>query len=363
MKKDLWHFPRTDLAGKVIGMFDMGLSSALTFFAPRRMGKTEFLRKDIMPLAEQRGWSVHYFSFLDAEADPRAKYEKALFQFAHESGAIKQGHLKSRVKKLKGAVVGLSAEIEIEHAGSHQAVHEFSDLIKRIGSHNQTILLLDEVQALAGHRVNDQFVASLRTALDTNKDTVKVIFTGSSREKLTHMFSKASAPFFHFGQNLDFPAMGKEFTDHLSDVYQQITHKKLDKTSLWQAFQDMDNVPQLIRSLVERLALNPNLEIEDGKEHLLDDLYQDRSYAEIWSQLSQLEKLILQEILLGESGLYAEKTLEKLSLELGVKTIKNSSIQSALRALTRKDIIIKSVISDRYVIDDPNFCSWLGSLK
>lgn len=31
------------------------------------MGKTEFLRKDITPLAEAAGWRVFYFSFLAAD--------------------------------------------------------------------------------------------------------------------------------------------------------------------------------------------------------------------------------------------------------------------------------------------------------
>ena len=57
---------RTELAKQILGMFETGLASSLTFFAPRRMGKTEFLRKDITPLAEQFGWHIFYFSFLDA---------------------------------------------------------------------------------------------------------------------------------------------------------------------------------------------------------------------------------------------------------------------------------------------------------
>ena len=65
MSQNLWHFPRTVLAQQIIGMFDSGLSNALTFFAPRRMGKTEFLLKDIKPYAEKQHWQTFYFSFLE----------------------------------------------------------------------------------------------------------------------------------------------------------------------------------------------------------------------------------------------------------------------------------------------------------
>lgn len=82
MSKDPWHFPRTELATHDLGMFDTGLASALTFFAPRRMGKTEFLRKDITPVAETGGWQVFYFSFLDADASAASSFVTALAAFA-----------------------------------------------------------------------------------------------------------------------------------------------------------------------------------------------------------------------------------------------------------------------------------------
>ena len=47
MSEITWHYPRVQLAEQIMGMFTQGISNALTFFAPRRMGKTEFLRKDI----------------------------------------------------------------------------------------------------------------------------------------------------------------------------------------------------------------------------------------------------------------------------------------------------------------------------
>lgn len=42
------------------------------------MGKTEFLRKDITPLAEQLGWRVFYYSFLDADLHSEGQFVQAL---------------------------------------------------------------------------------------------------------------------------------------------------------------------------------------------------------------------------------------------------------------------------------------------
>ena len=86
MQKDIWHYPRTKLAEQVIYMFEIGLSSALTFYAPWRMGKTEFLRKDIQPIAEEKGFLTFYFSFLDVKKNPQEEFSWALANFAEKSG-------------------------------------------------------------------------------------------------------------------------------------------------------------------------------------------------------------------------------------------------------------------------------------
>ena len=43
---DPWHFARPELAQKYLQTFEIGLISAQALFAPRRMGKSEFLEQD-----------------------------------------------------------------------------------------------------------------------------------------------------------------------------------------------------------------------------------------------------------------------------------------------------------------------------
>lgn len=358
MRKDLWHFPRKALAEQVMQMFDIGLSSALTFFAPRRMGKTEFLRKDVLPNAQNNKWNVHYFSFLDVGSQAQTLYANALLEFALEVGALKShADWVSRITKFGGQAGLFKAEVAL--SPKEETDFNIQMLIKILGAHKKTILLLDEVQILSNNPANEQFLASLRTALDTNKETIKTIFTGSSQEGLRRMFSQAKAPFFHFGQNLDLPDLDQAFTDHLSDVYHRATQRKLDKKVLWEAFQSMGHVPQLVRSLVERLALNPDLSIQEAQDYLLADLHNHRSYVEIWSLLSRLEQLLVSEIAQGGESLFGKATREKLALGLGVETLNVSSVQSALRVLERKGLIVKSMVEQKYVLEDPNFKIWV----
>jgi hypothetical protein len=55
-----WHYPRPLLAEKYLSLFAIGLTSARGLFARRRMGKTEFLKKDFIPVAEKAGYLVVY---------------------------------------------------------------------------------------------------------------------------------------------------------------------------------------------------------------------------------------------------------------------------------------------------------------
>ena len=359
MKIDLWHFPRTELAQQVLGLFENGLSSALVFFAPRRMGKTEFLLKDIQPSAKKKGFETFYFSFLDSGATSQRNFTNTLIQFADKTGLERiQKSTLARIRKIGADVAGVGGGV-LEFDSSKEKSLDILSLFASLSKHGKILLLLDEVQALAQYDSNHLFIAGLRTALDMHKDTIKVIFTGSSREGLRRMFSQSSAPFFHFGQNLPFPELTREFTDHLSLVYKKITKQHLDPNLLWHAFQEMDCVPQLARSLVERLALNPNVNIITAKEQLLNDVFNDRAYVEIWDKVSKLEQMLLNEIAQGTESLFSESNRQKFANRLGVQGLAVSSIQSALRVLQRKLLIGRSPDRAGYFIDDPNFKRWL----
>ncbi|MDR2173066.1 MAG: hypothetical protein LBE32_02520 [Burkholderiales bacterium] len=344
------------MAEQVIGMFDTGLSSALTFFAPRRMGKTEFLRKDITPVAEAHGWHVFYFSFLDADSETATAFIDALTAFSRgESWLARAGKMLARVSKVSGGAAGVQAGVEIR-GGAQENV---KGVIHRLATgHDKVLLLLDEVQALA-KPAHTPLVAALRTALDMHKDQVKVIFTGSSREGLRRMFSQASAPFFHFGQNLPFPQLDKAFTDHLADAFEHVTQRKLDKEALWRAFEEMGYVPQLCRALVERMALNQKPSLEQAKEALMQEVHQSRGHVQDWEQCSTLERLLLLLIAHGKAELYSVAVRQQLAQQLGVPDITVPSVQSALRSLARRGLVFKAEERRDYEIEDPVFREWL----
>ena len=359
MSRDVWHYPRRKLAKQVLDMFESGLSSALVFFAPRRMGKTEFLLKDMQPLAEDQGWHVLYFSFLDTVSDTKEAFTLALLSFAIEIGVATWGKFKKNIQKISAGAIGFQAGIEFRDPQQVKiTLKELMDMLKK--HPKKILLLLDEVQILARDESNREFVAALRTALDVNKDQVKVIFTGSSREGLRKMFSKSDAPFFHFGQNLPFPEFEEDFAEHLAKAYQKTTCRKIDKKVLWDVFVEMGKVPQLIRSLVERLVLQPDQTLQESKEQLLQNLTEDREYADIWEKTSILERLLIRAIAIGGNELFSVSSRAELAKQMGLADLPVTTVQSAIRTLQRKNIICSSPDRGVYYIDDPNFGRWIN---
>lgn len=355
---DLWHYPRHELAKQVIGMFENGLSSALVFFAPRRMGKTEFLLKDMQPLAKKQGWYVLYFSFLDAVANAKEAFTLTLVEFAAEIGAIKWEKFQKRIKKIEGGIVSIRAGVEFHEP--QQAQITLKEVIAELAKyHHKILLMLDEVQVLSGDEKNRDFIATLRTALDIHKDSIKVIFTGSSREGLRRMFSKSDAPFFHFGQNLPFPELQQDFITHLVKIFHRATCREIDVKKLWDTFLELNKVPQLIRSLVERLVLNPDLSMQQVKKQLLQSIVEDREYITIWDNRSVLERLLLREIVVGKEELFSQEKRKILAEQIGMEELPISTLQSAIRSLKRKNIIGSLPERGAYYIDDPNFKSWI----
>jgi hypothetical protein len=63
---DSWHFARPTLAGKYIATFEVGLISAQALFAPWRMGKSEFLEKDLIPAARSAEYLCAYLNLWDS---------------------------------------------------------------------------------------------------------------------------------------------------------------------------------------------------------------------------------------------------------------------------------------------------------
>ncbi|WP_386687724.1 ATP-binding protein [Lonepinella sp. MS14437] len=363
--KDPLYYPRTELAERLVASLKDGISHALTLFAPRRMGKTQFLLQDIKPLAEEKGFHVCYFSFMDTfisgdnqtqGTDIQQAFCQALSSFLTKTVQAKLNKALGKIKTVEIAgMVGLDLD-----NGKLPEPTSPSRLLQEIAETSQkpVLMLFDEIQELARIKGMQALVKSLRTGLDMYQSKIKVIFTGSSTNGLRTMFNDSKAPFFHFAHALNFPNLGRDFTDFLADIYQQRVGKVLDKAVFFTIFQRLNYTPLYMRTITQNLIIDPDLSLEQAVQKTLDEIGFQNENVQQWQQLSDLEKQILRLIAQGKSALYSQDTRQQLANLLGVKQISSSTIQGKIKKLERADLITRGV-GDELKINQPQFQTWL----
>ncbi|AUI65481.1 MULTISPECIES: ATP-binding protein [Glaesserella] len=354
---DALYFPRTELATRLLSSLDIGITHAFTLFAPRRMGKTQFLLNDIKPMAEQMGFHVFYFSFME-------QHNYTMQTFTHELVAfldkISKGSSKllDKLKQVSGIdLFGVGIELAQK---SETPLITVSTIISEIAqrSDKPILMLLDEVQELARIKGANGFIRSLRTGLDINQNKVKVIFTGSSTNGLRAMFNDNKAPFFHFAHPLDFPNLTKAFTDFLADIYYQRTQKQIDKDIFFALFKQVNFTPLYLRAITQDMIVNPDLSLSAAAQYRLAQFDEQSDNYAVWQTLSELEHLLLKYIAGGNLSVYSKAFRTMLAEQLGVNDISASTIQGKLRKLEKHELITRNL--DNHVeINNPHFKTWI----
>lgn len=333
-----WHYPRPALARTQLGhLFDRGIDR-LAFFGRRGIGKTEFMREDLIPTATQRGIRSLYCSFWENKDRPHLAYIRAL-QNAMSSGAIKP-----KFKVNISAGIDLSAEIERAErprpalpSDISMAAGLFSEWCDHLAG-KPGLVILDEVQHLATSSQFDPFAASLRTMLDMAPRQIKVIFTGSSLSDLQQLFQDNKAPFFNFATVQDFPALDRSFVEHLLAVHRQITGLHVSTEELSGLFDRVGHNAQLLTGLVQQMVLHQTTDWQCLWESIERERLGQHGWCEKqWAELSLSDQAVYLRLLEGKDP-YAEESL-KLYAELGFS---RGTAQQAQKRLINRSLIHKT---------------------
>jgi hypothetical protein len=171
IEPDPWHFPRPELADAYLKAFDLKLSSARGLFARRRMGKTEFLRRDLLPAAAAAGYLIAYTNLWDNRSAPDIALVAALTDALEPQGVkavlTKLGQPLKKIRasaKIPGGAEGaLEAELALPAIDKSEALREVLKQLDR--QKRPLVLVIDEAQVLARAEHSD-FSHALRAALD-----------------------------------------------------------------------------------------------------------------------------------------------------------------------------------------------------
>ena len=364
---DPWHFPRQELAQGTFELLQGKLARALTLFAPRRTGKTEFLLKDLGPLAEARGHRVVYASFWQAPLAPLAVLLHVL------ETSLRKGTLADRVRtmavavvpklKLSGKLPGASADAEIDLTrltGKPPAelLLYLDDLLARLSRPAKpTLLLLDEVQELSLSPDNSALIAALRTSLDKHGIGLATVFTGSSRDGLQAMFSARQAPFFHFATPIDLPRLDSGFVDHVLSAFAEAGKRSLDRGTMNKVFETLNRSPYHFRGLLELMLANPQLGTAAALRSLRDRVALDMRYPQTWLTLTPLQRTVALILARETEKPFSKASREELGALLGENVPTIARVQTALRRLASLGIAVRW--DDRWLIDDTELRAWI----
>lgn len=365
MTKDGWHYPRADFARKIYDLLTKGPIQGVTLFGPRRTGKTEFLRRDLAPLAASEGHRVVYANLWQTMDTPLAVLLYELDQ------ALRSGSVIDRIRSISRA---LMPKLQLKTPdGSGDLQIDLSELQgKAPDSHlllmdqyceqlanpkKPALLLLDEFQELARTSAAAPLIAALRTSLDKRSDGLVAVFTGSSQAGLRRVFSARQAPFFRFATPLELPPLTEDFVDHQLMAVKATSKAKVDRSQALSVFERFDRNPQFFQRWLMAIALNPYFEAEDAVDAVQAEVAEEFGYAEQWLSLKPIQRLVARLLAEQVEQIYGRSGEQRIA-ELGHKPIPTkSALQSAINRLSRLGLIDKW--DEGWRIADPLFENWV----
>jgi len=352
------HVPRPALAQRYLRpAMEFGVR-AMTLFAPRGIGKTEFLRRDLIPLAREHNFLCIHCDLWASSEGPMSAIARALESSDTDNESLggterlvrrAQELLKTPITKTraefqllghKAAVEAAFPEPKADSSGdeAERLMRAFKSMVKR-ARRRPVLLVIDEAQTLAMSKA-EPLVRTLRSLFEAHSDEVTRMFTGSSRLGLERMFRRSRAPLFGQGGNLDaFPPLERDFIRAIAEWFNERTGGAvLGEAAAWAAFERLHRSARLFRSAVEAVLVGQAPNIAAASELARYQLVTDESLKLKLTSLSPLQSLILQAVWRLGTNLYSSANIKALGRVLG-RQVEAGEVQAALQRLERLELI------------------------
>ena len=338
-----------------------GKPDGLFLAAPRRTGKSTFLRYDLIPVLEERGDLVLYVDLWEEkDVDPAQVIMACLVNAIHELG-----NPVSKLTKLNPfsgiGFFGVSAQFKSSKSWTGSISNALSTISQR--AKKDIVLIIDEAQQSLETEAGKNAMYALKSARDAINQSrsdlsLFLVMTGSHRDKLYSLMNRNRTPFYG-SYVLEFPVLGMEFSQVITKQFNnhlkpesQISAEVVDG-----AFESIGRRPEVLKECLDKLFLVSEKKGDDALRNIVEEKRRDidREIISDIKDLSSLHIAVLKKICIDRF------TFPSFSEDIGatlagpgIQEIPSIElIQDVLDHLCEKDFVWKNP-QDRYVIADPD---------
>lgn len=365
------YFPRPALLRKVLRPLVSGAN--VTLFAPRRHGKTLFVREELLPAAAEHGWFAARVDLWRNREHPALGMVEGLEAVAYARQTASQPFWARRMdlKKLRASLKTPGVDIEghwepaadlpppLAGATLENRLANALQLISRHGSH--ALLALDEFQSLA--HADENLIAAFRTALQDLEGSLSVVFTGSSREGLNRLFRRANAPLFRSAIPIQLDPMRDDFVESRADYLADIADLTVDRDQLKLLFERLLRTPHFLNEIVFGMLVSGDADVAVAMKAWLQDK-SENEYPQVLGNLKPLDLAMVNWLAeSGEESVYSARAREHMQAFLGIDTPPGTPVvQTCIRRLTKLGVVDPTGTTGGYQLADPGMQIMLREL-
>lgn len=338
------------------GALDQGLRSGVFLSGIRRIGKTTFIRRDLVPALLDHGALVLYVDlWTDRSRAPVALMQAAVLAAAAELEQPASALLQKlrRVKGVNFGAAGISLGVQLDGLGTPggaSLAQVFVELVRK--AQGDVVLVIDEVQQAMGSQDGQDMLFALKAARDSvNTATdlpgrLLIVGTGSHKSLVTDMATQRSQAFAG-AHTASFEPLGKDYVEWFLNRVAAAGLAVPPLQAAFAGFRDMGSRPEeltkAVRQFQDEVAAGRAVDADRAFATVCATLASAAAELDIQSieDAGELAALAFSRIVAGQArGLYAAETLAAFGESLR-REISANDMTPAIDKLVAANLIVR----------------------
>ena len=366
-RPDLFH--RTDYASDMAkqllqpSALQLQVRSGVFLSGIRRIGKTTFLRQDLIPALESMGALVVYVDlWVDRSKSPAALVHEAVRATLAQLATPGTGLL-ARFKGLNVGAAGFTFGFQVDTVGKEGGAtlaQVFTELMDKVQTN--VVLIVDEVQQSLGTEEGGNLLYALKAARDavnTRPGTpgyLLFVGTGSHKSLVADMATRRSQPFAG-AVSTAYEPLGLDFVRWKREQLQALAGIKLPtQDDMWHGFLALGQRPEELQNALIQLQSRPE-PVELAFPIICATLASAAAEVELATieNLGALAQAIFDRIAqgneAGESGLFSAEAISSYAQQIGM-TVDTPQVQNMMDRMITANLIHRQS-HGVYAVADP----------